>query len=65
MKLNSKSLLEIGGGGMILILFLSEEEWVSATDDMVWTLDNNGIGEKEKNEVITILESFKGDVVGV
>ncbi|MEB2776777.1 group 1 truncated hemoglobin [Algoriphagus sp. D3-2-R+10] len=44
---------------------INMEEWESATDDMVWALDNNGIGEKEKNEVITILESFKGDIVGV
>ncbi len=46
-------------------MHINEEEWVSATDDMVWALDKNGIGELEKNEVITILESLKGEVVGI
>ena len=46
-------------------MHINEEEWVSATDDTLWALDNNGIGEKEKNEVITILESLKADIVGV
>ena len=44
---------------------ITEEEWVSATDDTLWALDNNGVAQQEKNEVITILESLKGDIVGV
>ena len=44
---------------------ISEKEWVSATDDMLWALAKNGIAQEEKNEVIAILESQKGDVVGI
>ena len=44
---------------------INEEEWVSATDDTLWALDTNGIGQGEKNEVIAILESLKGDIVGI
>jgi hemoglobin len=44
---------------------INQEEWVSATDDTLWALDNNGIAQEEKNEVIAILESLKGDIVGV
>jgi hemoglobin len=46
-------------------MHINEEEWVSATDDTISALDQNGIGEKEKNEVIAILESLKGDIVGI
>ncbi len=44
---------------------INEEEWVSATDDTIWALDTNGIGEKEKNEVLAIVDSLKGEIVGV
>jgi hypothetical protein len=44
---------------------INEGEWLSATDDTIWALDSNGVKEKEKNEVIAILESLKGDIVGV
>ncbi|MEO5999204.1 MAG: group 1 truncated hemoglobin [Chitinophagaceae bacterium] len=44
---------------------INEEEWVTATDDTLWALDTNGIGQVEKNEVIAILESLKGDIVGI
>jgi truncated hemoglobin YjbI len=44
---------------------INEEEWVSATDDTIWALDTNGVGEAEKNEVIAILDSLKGEIVGV
>jgi len=44
---------------------INEEEWVSATDDTVWALETNGVEEKEKKEVIGILESLKGDIVGI
>ena len=44
---------------------ITEEEWVSATDDTLWALDKNGIAQQEKNEVIAILESLKGDILGV
>lgn len=44
---------------------INEEEWISATDDTILALDTNGIGQEEKNEVIAILESLKGDIVGI
>lgn len=44
---------------------INEEEWKTATDDTIWALDKNGVGQEEKNEVIAILESLKGDIVGV
>ena len=44
---------------------ITEQEWATATDDTIWALNKNGIGETERNEVIAILESLKGDIVGV
>lgn len=44
---------------------INEEEWISATDDTICALDTNGVGEKERNEVIAILESLKRDIVGI
>lgn len=44
---------------------INEEEWISATNDTILALDMNGIGQEEKNEVIAILESLKGDIVGI
>ena len=44
---------------------INEDEWASATDDTIWALDTNGIGQEEKKEVIAILESLKGEIVGV
>lgn len=46
-------------------MHITDEEWISATDDTLWALDNNGTGQQEKNEVIAILESLKGDIVGI
>ncbi len=46
-------------------MHINEAEWATATDDTIWALEKNGIGQAEKNEVITILESLKGDIVGV
>ncbi len=42
---------------------ISDEEYESATDDTLLALDENGIGETEKSEVLTILESLKKDIV--
>lgn len=39
------------------------EEYDSATDDTLSALDDNGVGQKEKNEVLAILEYLKGDIV--
>lgn len=44
-------------------LKIKEREWDSGTEDMVWALDKNGIGQEEKDVVIAILESFKADIV--
>ena len=44
---------------------INEQEWATATDDTIAALDKNGIGQQEKNEVIAILESLKGDIVGI
>ena len=42
---------------------ISTEEYDSATDDTLSALDDNGIGQEEKNEVLSILEYLKGDIV--
>lgn len=39
------------------------KEYDSATDDTIAALDENGIGQEEKNEVLAILEYLKGDIV--
>ena len=42
---------------------ITVEEYDSATDDTLSALDENGIGQVEKNEVLAILEYLKGDIV--
>ncbi|MHA4843979.1 group I truncated hemoglobin [Flavitalea antarctica] len=44
-------------------LNITEEDFLSANEDTLQALEENGIGEAEKNEVIAILNSMKGDVV--
>lgn len=44
-------------------LNITEEDFLSANDDTLRALEENGTGEAEKNEVISILNSMKGDVV--
>jgi hemoglobin len=44
---------------------ITEKEWESATEDTIWAMDTNGVAEAEKNEVLTILDSLKGEIVGV
>lgn len=44
-------------------LNINEIDFLRANDDTVLALEENGIGETEKNEVISILNSMKGDVV--
>ncbi|HET6768349.1 MAG TPA: group 1 truncated hemoglobin [Chitinophagaceae bacterium] len=39
------------------------KEYDSATDDTIAALDENGIGQEGKNEVLAILEYLKGDIV--
>ena len=45
-------------------LHITEEDFQIANKDTVEALKVNGVGEAEINEVITILNSMKGDVVG-
>lgn len=42
---------------------ISIKEYDSATDDTLSALDDNGIGQEEKNEVLAILDHLKGDIV--
>ena len=42
---------------------ISIEEYDSATDDTLSALDDNGVGQEEKNEVLAILEYLKADIV--
>jgi hemoglobin len=44
---------------------INEAEWGTATDDTISALDANGVEEQEQNEVIAILESLKGEIVGI
>lgn len=44
-------------------LNITEEDFQRANEDTLRTLEENGIGEAEKNEVIAILNSMKGEVV--
>lgn len=39
-------------------------EFVEVCDDVLQALDKNGVGQKEKDEVLCILYSMKGDIVG-
>lgn len=42
---------------------VSEQEFIAVMDDVVQALDKNGIGAREKNDVIAILYSLKGEVI--
>ena len=44
---------------------INEEEWISGADDMIAAMNDNGVGEGEKKEVLAIFDSLKGDIVGV
>lgn len=46
-------------------LKITDEEWDSATEDTIWALENNGVKGEILEEVLVILESLKGDIVGV
>jgi hemoglobin len=43
----------------------SEQEFLAAVDDLMMVLDRNGIGEREKQEVLYIFYSLKGDVLRI
>lgn len=44
---------------------INEQELVAAIDDIVAAMTKNGYGDAEKNEVVAILYSLKGDVLRV
>ncbi|MCB2213132.1 group 1 truncated hemoglobin [bacterium] len=44
---------------------ISEEEYMSAIDDVFSAMDKNNIGEEEKKDVLSILYSLKGDIIRV
>jgi hemoglobin len=44
---------------------ISEQEFLAVIDDIVAAMDKNAVGQQEKNEVIAILYSLKGDVIRV
>lgn len=44
---------------------VSEQEFIAAVDDLMMVLDKNGIGEREKQEVLYIFYSLKGDVLRI
>ena len=44
---------------------ISGEEFLAVLDDALEALDKNGIGQREKEEVLFVLYSMKPEVVGV
>jgi hemoglobin len=44
---------------------ISDAEFMAVVDDAMGALDANGIGQREKEEVLFILYSLRPDVVGV
>ncbi|TNE60143.1 MAG: group 1 truncated hemoglobin [Alphaproteobacteria bacterium] len=44
---------------------ISDAEFLAVLDDAMEALDKNGIGQREKEEVLYVLYSMKGDIVGV
>ncbi len=44
---------------------IAGDEFLAVLDDAIDALDKNNIGQREKEEVLFILYSMKGDVVNV
>lgn len=44
---------------------ISEQEFVAALDDIMAALDKNNVGPTERQEILAILYSMKGDIVRV
>ena len=44
---------------------IDDAEFVAVLDDVLQALDKNGIGQREKEEVLFIFFSMKGDIVHV
>jgi hemoglobin len=44
---------------------ISDEEFVAVVDDVLKALDSNAVGQKERDEVLCILYSMKGEIAHV
>jgi hemoglobin len=44
---------------------ISEQEFMAVVDDIMAALENNGVGEREQQEMLAIAWSLKGDIVRV
>ena len=44
---------------------IDHDEFVAVLDDALQALDKNGVGQREKEEVLAILYGMKGDIVHV
>lgn len=44
-------------------LKITEADYNSSNDDLLEALDENGVGEEEKRDVIALLDTMKGDVI--
>ena len=44
---------------------INEAEYLAVIDDIMAALDKNGIGEREKQEVLMICYSLKGEILHV
>ena len=44
---------------------INETEYLAVVDDIMAALDSNGIGEREKQEMLMIAYSLKGDILHV
>jgi len=44
---------------------INDQEFNAVVDDVLKALKSNGVGDQEYNEVLAILYSMKGDIVGV
>jgi hemoglobin len=44
---------------------INNDEFMAVLDDAMAALDSNGIGQREKEEVLFVLYSMKSDIVGL
>lgn len=44
---------------------ISEQEFIAVVDDVLKALEKNGVGQPERNEVLAILYSMKGEIIRV
>ena len=42
---------------------ISEQEYLAVTDDIMAALDKNGVGEQEKQEMLMIAYTLKGEIL--